>query len=99
MRHSASSHLIGRRRQQLEVEIDKATHGSPDETFKLVVRKKDAPEPVEVFDDLTIKSGVQNAVTVVNALSNTIQLELLEPDLAIATMPSWPRDARRRRRR
>jgi uncharacterized protein len=73
---------------ELEVEIDKATHGSPDETFKLVVRKKDAPDPVEVFDDLTITSGVQNAVKVVNALSNTIQLEPLEPDLPIATMPA-----------
>ena len=73
---------------QLEVEIEKATHGSPDDTFKLTVKKKDQPEPVEVFDDLTIKSGVQNAVKVVNARSNTIQLELLEPDVPIATMPA-----------
>jgi phage tail sheath protein FI len=73
---------------QLEVEIDKATHGSPDETFKIVVKKKDVPDPVEVFDDLTIKSGVQNAVKVVNTLSNTIQLKTLEPDAPIAAMPA-----------
>jgi phage tail sheath protein FI len=72
----------------LEVTIDKATHGSPDETFKLTVQKKGADAPVEVFDDLTIKSGVQNAVKVVNAHSNTIQLETLEPDAPIATMPA-----------
>ena len=72
---------------ELEVEIANATHGSPDETFKLVVKKKDQGE-IEVFDDLTLKSGVQNAVKVVNALSNTIQLETLEPDLPIATMPA-----------
>ena len=75
---------------ELEVEIANATHGSPDDTFKLVVKKKDGKDgtEVEVFDDLTLKSGVQNAVKVVNALSNTIQLEPLEPDLAIATMPA-----------
>jgi phage tail sheath protein FI len=72
----------------LEVEIDKATHGSENETFKLVVKKKDQEEPVEVFDDLTMKSGIQNAVKVVNAQSNTIQLELVEPDAPIATMPA-----------
>jgi uncharacterized protein len=72
----------------LQVEIDKATHGSPDETFKLVVKKKDQPDPVEVFDDLTIKSGVQNAVKVVNARSNTIQLEAAEPDAPITAMPA-----------
>jgi phage tail sheath protein FI len=73
---------------QLEVEIEKATHGSPDDTFKLTVKKKDQPDPVEVFDDLTIKPGVQNAVKVVNARSTTIQLEPLEPGAPIATMPA-----------
>jgi Bacteriophage tail sheath protein len=73
---------------QLEVEIAKATHGSPDDTFKLVVKKKDQPDPVEVFDDLTMKSGVQNVVKVVNARSNTIQLEALEPGVPIATLPA-----------
>ncbi len=74
---------------EIEVEIEKATHGSPDDTFKLTVKKKDEPEPVEVFDDLTITSGVQNAVKVVNARSNVIQLETLEPEAPIATMPAF----------
>jgi Bacteriophage tail sheath protein len=74
---------------QIEVEIEKATHGSPSDTFRLTVKKKDEPEPVEVFDDLTITSGVQNAVKVVNARSNTIQLEPLEPDAPIAAMPAF----------
>ncbi len=72
----------------LEVEIANATHGSPGDTFKLVVKKKDETEPVEIFDELTIKSGVQNVLKVVNVLSDTIQLDPLEPDLAIATMPA-----------
>jgi phage tail sheath protein FI len=72
----------------LQVTIDKASHGSPDETFKLTVKKKDAAEPIEVFDDLTIKPGVQNAIKVVNAGSNTIQLEALEPDAPIAAVPA-----------
>ena len=85
---------------ELEVEIANATHGSPDDTFKIVVKKNDEPDPVEVFDDLTLKSGVQNAVKVVNALSNTIQLEPLEPDTGNRDDAGpRPRDARRRRRR
>jgi len=72
----------------LEVSIEKATHGSPDDTFKLSVKKKDQPDPVEVFDDLTLKPGVQNAVKIVNARSTTIQLDPAEPDAPLKTMPA-----------
>src|SRR4051794_25313859 len=43
---------------EIQVEIEKATHGTPDDTFKLTVKKKDQETPVEVFDDLTIKAGL-----------------------------------------
>jgi hypothetical protein len=73
---------------QFEVDVEQATHGTPQDTFKLSVKKKDDETPVEVFDDLTVKAGVQNAVKVVNALSDTISLEVTDPDAAI-TMPAF----------
>ena len=78
---------------QLEVEIADASQGPPADTFKLTVTRKPGEkggetEPVEEFDNLTMKSGVQNAFKVVNAQSNTIQLEAPEPGVATTTRPA-----------
>jgi hypothetical protein len=57
----------------LIVEVQDASEGEKDETFKLVVKRGSKVE--ESFDNLTTKKGKQNAVTLVNAESKLIQLQ------------------------
>ncbi len=63
---------------EVTVEVPAPAEGSPDDSFKLVVRQ--GPDVVEEFDNLTTKKNRQNAVTVVNAQSKLIRLEeIAEP--------------------
>ena len=57
----------------LTVEVQDASEGEKEETFKLVVKRGTKVE--ESYDNLTTKKGKQNAVTVVNAQSKLIRLE------------------------
>jgi phage tail sheath protein FI len=56
----------------LEVEITDASEPT-DDTFKLVVRQ--AGQPVETFDSLTVKRGANNVVTAVRQQSKLIRVE------------------------
>jgi phage tail sheath protein FI len=56
----------------LEVEITDASEPT-DDTFKLVVRQ--AGQPVETFDNLTVKRGATNVVTAVRQQSKLIRVE------------------------
>jgi len=57
----------------LAVEVTEPEESQPPDTFRIVVKRGEQPE--ETFDNLTVKRGRQNAVTVVNAASKLIQLE------------------------
>ncbi|MCU0260063.1 MAG: phage tail sheath family protein [Ilumatobacteraceae bacterium] len=58
----------------LRVEVQDASEGGEGgDTFKLVVKRGD--QELESFDNLTTGKGRQNAVTVVNAQSQLVQLE------------------------
>lgn len=58
---------------ELQVEIVDASEGTPEETFKLVVKRGN--DVVEEFDNLTVKRGRTNVATVVNAQSKLIKIE------------------------
>ncbi len=57
----------------ITVEVEDASEGDPEETFKLVVKRKGKAE--ETFDNLTTKKGKQNVVTVVKEQSKLITIE------------------------
>lgn len=56
----------------ISVEVEDASEGAPEDTFRLVVKSGPVTEPL---DNLTAKAGDRNAVTVVNRDSKLIQLE------------------------
>lgn len=58
---------------QISVEVQDPSEGSPDDTFKLVVKRNGKEE--ESFDALTTKRGRQNVATLVNAQSKLIRIE------------------------
>jgi uncharacterized protein len=70
----------------LRVEVQDASEGGEGgDTFKLVVKRGD--QEVESFDNLTVGKGRQNAVTVVNAQSQLVQLEEVAARGQVARRP------------
>ncbi|MGH9067486.1 MAG: phage tail sheath family protein [Acidimicrobiales bacterium] len=67
----------------ITVEVVDAPDGSPEDAFKLVVKK--ANKEAESFDTVSIKKGRTNVATVVNAQSKLIKLE--ETGVAVEKMP------------
>jgi len=66
--------LEGSEGNEITVEVaDAGGEGAGEDTFKLIVKKGGKVE--ETFDNLTVKKGRQNAVSVVNAQSKLIRLE------------------------
>jgi uncharacterized protein len=57
----------------LSVEITPPAEGSPEDVFKLIVKRGN--NVIEEFDGLVTRRGRQNAVTVVNAQSKVIHLD------------------------
>jgi len=56
----------------ISVQVEDASEGAPEETFRLVVKSGAVTEPL---DNLTAKAGDRNAVTVVNKESKLIELQ------------------------
>ena len=85
---AAEASLAGLKVQALEagpagnditVEVADAAEGAPEDSFNLNVKRGD--NVVETFENVSLKKGRQNVVTVVNAQSKTIRLE----DLGLAS--------------
>jgi len=70
--YGVNARELGPGGNDITVEIADATEGTPDDSFKVTVKKGTA---TETFDNLTTKSGDRNAATVVNRDSQLITLE------------------------
>jgi phage tail sheath protein FI len=70
--YAVTAQELGAAGNEISIEVADATEGAPAETFRIVVKRGPVQEP---FDNLTVKPGAQNAVTVVNAGSQLVQLE------------------------
>ena len=69
----------------LEVEVLDPTEGPSEDSFRIVVKR--GGEALETFDALTTKRGRQNAVTLVNAQSTLIRLEVGVKDGSVERKP------------
>ena len=70
--YNVTARELGPPGNDITLEVADASEGSPEDTFKLIVKRGPDEEP---FDNLTPKAGDRNAVAVVNADSKLIQIE------------------------
>jgi uncharacterized protein len=70
---------------EISVEVTDATEGPSPETFRILVTRGAVQES---FDNVTVKAGERNAVTVVNAGSQLIQLEEVGRTAAARRLPT-----------
>ncbi len=70
----------------ITVEVQEATEGPAEEAFRLIVKKAGKVE--ETFDNVSVKKGKQNVVTVVNTQSKLIQLEEIGTAAPLERLPA-----------